>query len=87
MKLLTLEQFMNTYGLKNQTMTTSDLIEKLSMINIKDVNIYPSDSIVTSRKVSVILMMGPKVELTGLLFSLKTVVTILVQSDTHQICG
>ena len=50
MKFLTLEQFMNTYNLKNQTMTTSDLIKKLSLANIKDVNIYPRDSIVKSKK-------------------------------------
>ena len=50
MKFLTPKQFMNTYGLKNQTMSTSDLIEKLSTANIKDVSIYPRDSIVKSTK-------------------------------------
>ena len=48
--ILTLEQFMKSYGLKNQTMTTSDLIEKLSMANIKDVNIYPRDSQIKTTK-------------------------------------
>ena len=50
MKFLTLEQFMNTYGLKNHTMFTSDLIEKLSIANIKYVSTYPRDSIVKSTK-------------------------------------
>ena len=50
MKLLTLEQFMNTYGLKNQTMSTSDLLEKLSSANIKGENIYPRDSQIKTTK-------------------------------------
>ena len=85
--ILTLEQFMKSYGLKNQTMTTSDLIEKLSMANIKDVNIYPRDSKIKAKKVSAILMMGPKVELTGLLTSPKAVVAILIHLEAHQISG
>ena len=30
--ILTLDQFMSTYGLKNQTMKTSELLEKLYKI-------------------------------------------------------
>ena len=41
---------MNTYGLKNQTMTTSDLLEKLSLANIKGVKIYPRDSQIKTTK-------------------------------------
>ena len=48
MKFLTLD--MKTYGLKNQTMTTSDLLEKLSAANIKGVNIYPRDSQIKTTK-------------------------------------
>ena len=48
--ILTLDQFMSTYRLKNQTMKTSDLLEKLYKIKINDVEVYPRDSINNSTK-------------------------------------
>ena len=45
-----MKQFMTTYGLKNQTMKTSDLIEKLSISKIDDVEIYPRDATVKTSK-------------------------------------
>ena len=47
---MNLEEFMQKYNLRNQTMTTSDLIKKLSMANIKDVKIYPRDSLIKTTK-------------------------------------
>ena len=48
--ILTLERFMKSYGLKNQTMKTSELLEKLYKIKISGVEIYPRDSIINSTK-------------------------------------
>ena len=48
--ILTLERFMKSYGLKNQTMKTSELLEKLYKIQISGVEIYPRDSIINSTK-------------------------------------
>ena len=46
---LTLEQFMNAYRLKNQTMKTSGLKNILAGLNINDVDIYPRDSKITTK--------------------------------------
>ena len=48
--ILTLERFMKSYGLKNQIMKTSELLEKLYKIKISGVEIYPRDSIINSTK-------------------------------------
>ena len=48
--ILTLERFMKSYGLKNQTMKTSELLEKLYKIKISGVEFYPRDSIISSTK-------------------------------------